>query len=530
MSRTSSTFGKQFSLKSSMKLGGSILGPSSSEKPTFSKSVMKRSGSLNNLRNSTNMNMSLNTLNGLSTTDPKVSTARLSRAASEDVERIEANYIKNLQQQIYFLELESNYLREHTRKATDSHPTMMSEAENMLLKLKQMQQEIAALHTDAQKKEALIERAVKDKEKVLSKLREVEEVHAREKHLLIDDLVTAQKSTEASKTDISRKDVQLGQAHDEMDKSIKILTENELKMKKLSREMEEMSSQHRITHDALEVKRAELLECETKLRNIEEKYYTDVTSQEEDLVEDLREDVKMLRQKLKEAELIADQDRYVKEKITVDSAQLVKENAGLSQQVEELQKQVEREKRLREKQDNRRSESLSQLVSSEEKEKFLRFELDQTRELLKTERDRNKEFMEQLGQKEQLSTSQELSNSTTRARLSEVQHARDTMERDNSDLRREKMLLSDHVAELQKQLESKQSEAEELQSENDRLTERLDAVSHLKDFEGSLQAQKWEEFSRLADSMKRLSTAMHTPSNGHSSIHAPSNGHSSHFL
>lgn len=49
---------------------------------------------------------------------------------------IENDYIKNLQQQVYFLELEANYLREQAKKATEMHPQMTAEAERMLGKLR----------------------------------------------------------------------------------------------------------------------------------------------------------------------------------------------------------------------------------------------------------------------------------------------------------------------------------------------------------------------------------------------------------
>ena len=55
---------------------------------------------------------------------------------STEMQTIENNYIKNLQQQIYFLELEANYLREQAKKATEMHPQMAAEAERMLSKLR----------------------------------------------------------------------------------------------------------------------------------------------------------------------------------------------------------------------------------------------------------------------------------------------------------------------------------------------------------------------------------------------------------
>lgn len=55
---------------------------------------------------------------------------------SAELKGIENDYIKNLQQQIYFLELEANYLREQAKKATEMHPQMTAEAERMLSKLR----------------------------------------------------------------------------------------------------------------------------------------------------------------------------------------------------------------------------------------------------------------------------------------------------------------------------------------------------------------------------------------------------------
>jgi hypothetical protein len=50
----------------------------------------------------------------------------------------------------------------------------------------------------------------------------------------------------------------------------------------------------------------------------------------------------MLRQKLKETELSTGQDRFLRSKLNEDNAHFVKENAYLSEQVLELQKQLER--------------------------------------------------------------------------------------------------------------------------------------------------------------------------------------------
>lgn len=50
----------------------------------------------------------------------------------------------------------------------------------------------------------------------------------------------------------------------------------------------------------------------------------------------------MLRQRLKETEMNAEQDRYLKNKMSEDSSHLVKENALLNTKILELQKELDR--------------------------------------------------------------------------------------------------------------------------------------------------------------------------------------------
>ena len=49
---------------------------------------------------------------------------------------VESAYIRNLQQQVYFLELENDYLREQTSKMAELPPSVALEAEKMMQKIK----------------------------------------------------------------------------------------------------------------------------------------------------------------------------------------------------------------------------------------------------------------------------------------------------------------------------------------------------------------------------------------------------------
>ncbi|KAK6168206.1 hypothetical protein SNE40_022080 [Patella caerulea] len=95
MSRTSSTYGKQ-----------GLLRPSYNNFGDLKVTPSKRFPSSSSIRKSTS--------SWASGVNSGVSFARRSSKSicnnNNDLANIEASYIKNLQQQIYFLELESNYL------------------------------------------------------------------------------------------------------------------------------------------------------------------------------------------------------------------------------------------------------------------------------------------------------------------------------------------------------------------------------------------------------------------------------------
>lgn len=50
----------------------------------------------------------------------------------------------------------------------------------------------------------------------------------------------------------------------------------------------------------------------------------------------------MLHQKVKETELAAEKDRYLREKVSEDMTSLIRENSSLNQEILELSKQLDR--------------------------------------------------------------------------------------------------------------------------------------------------------------------------------------------
>ncbi|XP_046563262.1 ELKS/Rab6-interacting/CAST family member 1-like isoform X1 [Haliotis rubra] len=535
MSRISSTFGKQAGLRSSVRsLGGSSINMSRISQPLgsqgpavydWSRKLRSRSPSPSRLSNTESKGAYLTDVPSRSPSmlkkDSSVnnamrkSTGNLAAAFSgkvnkshSDLTGIEAEYIKNLQQQIYFLELEANYLRNQTKKATDMHPQMTAEAEHMLTKLRQMQSEMDGMHTEMRHRESGMAVANAEKEKLEEQQMNERDTWQREKRLLTDELITFKKEKDRCQREVSRKDTQLLEAKSEVDKSASAIRNAELQITTLKSQLDQRVEQHKLTQLNLEEKRSELLTVETQLRELEEKYYSSTITIQDKVTQDLRDEIRYLRQKLKETELAAEKDRYLRDKVSEDSSHLVKENAMLNQQISELQKQMERERGLRESNDQRHSDNIAELVNSRDKEKQLQFEREQLREQLRRESEKGQHYLEELTKKETTHSSTEHQLTSAQNRMGELEGMQVAADAENTQLRRDKLLLVDHVADLQAKLEMKDREVLQLQHEIVSMEARLNEFESDNNLEHTVQSQKWEEFGRLAESMRTLSHTM----------------------
>ncbi|XP_071958573.1 uncharacterized protein [Antedon mediterranea] len=470
--------------------------------PTLSRSSnMRRSGSMGSLRRSGGT-----PTGGLAPNFNATKTVKSTTSAGYP--NLEAEYIKNLQQQIYFLELEANYLRDQTKKATELQPRMTEEATRMLGKLKELQVDVDNMTLEIKRKESNLDLVSSEKERLDSRLKMLEDTHSRDKKLLVEEVVMLKKQNEMIQRDIAEKDRDILIAKAEIDKRASSLNNAEHQIQIIKAQLDQKSDQLRSTQTALEEKRTDLVKTQSQLHEMEDRFYSSTAALQDKAVEDHKNHIRVLQQKLREAELTAEQDRYMKNKMSDDCGNLVKENALFGTQVLELQKQLERERDLRESRDNTHASSITELVSFRDKEKHHHFELNQLKDQLRYERERVEHLMQQLSKQEHQNTTTTLGHNTTKSRLAEIEGRFGGLEQDNTALRRDKMLLVDHVSDLQRQLSEKEQAVISLQTHMRTLELELQGYERKSKLESTIQTQKWEEFEKMAESMKMLSHSM----------------------
>lgn len=432
---------------------------------------------------------------------------------------LEAEYIRNLQQQVYFLELEANYLREQARKATETHPQMVQEADRMLSKLRLMQEEMDGMAVEMQRKDSAISILHSEKERLNEQITDLSELRAKDKRLLMDEIVTLKTEKDKLDRELARKDAQLLEAKSAVDKSTVALTNAETKIQTLKAQLEQRIEQHKLTQLALDEKRQEVVALETQLREVEDKYYSSTVQIQDKVTQDLRDEIRFLRQKLKETELSAEKDRYLRDKINDDSSHLIRENATLSQKVAELEKQLEREKSLRESNEQRHATKISEMVGLRDKEGALRHEIDKLNEQIRHEQQKCKQYLDQLTEREVSANKSDLRANAAEARVAELESLYKASEDDVRQLRHDKVLLVEHVADLQRKIEEKDRYLIELRADVASLESRLKQVEYQKSLELSTQSQKWEELGRLAENMRSLSSTMAHTATPRSKLH-----------
>ncbi|XP_074607901.1 uncharacterized protein LOC141860639 [Acropora palmata] len=485
-------------------------------KETRSASPLRSSAS-DNLRRSGSFGKSGKDLHLAASFDSRSRKHTRSSTSNAEIGNIENEYIRNLQQQIYFLELEANYLREQARKASAIPPRVTEEADRMMRKLRDLQSQVDERSSDVARKESQLHMLEAEKESAIKRLREMEESFAAEKRQLVNEIVSLKKMADIHGRDHARRELQVHQYKSEADKGLTALQEAERKVQNYRIELDRKTEDLNKLRIELEEKRAECLKVKTQLQEMDDKFFDSQTKTKEELGRALREEIRQLRLQLKEKEINAEQDRSLRNKIQDDCTALIKENAALSAQVVELQKQIDMDRAHKDKKDFRRQANIQELVTLKENEKHLQQELERIQEVLRLEQQKHRETLEKLSREEQASLEANLKRNQLRNELNEVEGQHDSTNTENVALKRDKFLLTDEVANLNAKLDEKNEEMERIKLRLEESEARCSQMESKVRMQRSLESIKWEEFEKLATTMREFSRSM-SPSKGGSLV------------
>ncbi|XP_041043054.1 synaptonemal complex protein 1-like isoform X2 [Carcharodon carcharias] len=425
-------------------------------------------------------------------------------SAENPLASVETEFIKNLQQQIYYLELEANFLRDQSKKSTILLPRVELEAERMLQKLQEMRSQVDGLRIELKRKNANLIMLQTEKERLGNQIKLSDDSHLKEKQSLVEEIVQLKKMKELTDMELSHKEMELLQSKQELERQVTNLKNNEHKVIIMKQQIEQRSEQEKMNEIQLGEKCLELLKVQLALHEVEEKYNSKTATMQDKITRDFRDEICHLHQKLHEKEMMREQDCFLRSKMADDCAAMTKENAVLYSQALELNKQLERERMLKEETDFSRTSSAVQLVTVKSKEEQLRYEVKRHKELLEIEKRKFKELMEKILLLEQVKTYVELIEATVRSRVAETEYRFVSGEEENVQLQRDKALLVDLITDLQIQLSSKEKELSQIYSEIQLFDQDISTLKSQNALEQSLGSEKWQELSRVSRCMMEL--------------------------
>jgi len=425
-----------------------------------------------------------------------------SKGKSSSLKDVETEYIKNLQKQIYFLELETEFLRSQAKQATDIQPRITKEADKMMFKIKDMQVDIDGMKLEITRKDATISMLKNEKHRATNELCSLDESTRREKNLLTEDVIQLKKMKEVADLDIARKDGEIVGLQQQLEQTLADFRHEKHAKNLLQAQLDQRINQHNQTSLLLEEKRQEVLHKQTQMHYLEEKYSKGTLAIQEKITRDLKDELQSLRGQLRQAEFQAEQDRIVKEKVVENVSKITQENISLQTQVLDLSRQIDHESLIRNERDAQAQKHSSQIARLRGQEEVLSLESKKFQELLENERQKYLTLEAQLMKSQDTLTTRDYRTKTLESRTEELEARFARIDEDNVQLRRDKVLLTEHIAQLQKQLEVKQKEV--LQMENHMQTLQGD-VSTLKSeiqLAKSTHSENWSRLSKAAGTIE----------------------------
>ncbi|XP_055490528.1 unconventional myosin-XVIIIa-like isoform X2 [Leucoraja erinacea] len=398
--------------------------------------------------------------------------------------------------------------RQQAKKAASIPPQIAQEAEKMLKEMKELQAEIELIQLEIRKRDTRIATSKSEKELFYRNLCSAQESRSREKKLLMEELVQIKKLKEIANQDITYKESELVNIKQELERTTAQANDEIHQVYLLETQLNQHVEKHQATEVQLGEKKLELFNAQVALRQCEEKFYTSTVSMQDHIARELRNEINSLQQKLRDQEVLAEEDTFLRNKEADDCCRLIKENAILHSQAQAA----------RDEKNSQRSNSIAQLTSLKENERQLELELVYLKRVIEEEEKKAVNALKQLQHLEQGKSSVELNRQSLQNQLITLDKHLSSIKLENSQLKTEKKSLVEYISELHKQNSEKDVEILRMKGYIHTLAQDLGSLRSQLKAESSLRSESCKEISCIADTMKQVANTMTRRNNRNTTI------------
>ncbi|CAL1266088.1 unnamed protein product [Larinioides sclopetarius] len=245
----------------------------------------------------------------------------------------QAEYIENLQQQIFVLENEVAYLRTYLQESSKQHPSMVAEGERMVKKLADSHNEIKNMKIEIKRKQTTIDLLRSEKDRTQKIVEDLEERFRKEKCKILEDVISLQKERdslhesnikiETSLQEINQEHQALQEDYDNLEVKIQQNERERLHDKEILQEL--METKEKLQKDLFEAKM--IIEAKSSIES-------------DGALKELKTKIEELYEEIETLKRSRDHEHLLRERLSQDNLELIKRHSNIESELAEAKAQL----------------------------------------------------------------------------------------------------------------------------------------------------------------------------------------------
>ena len=420
------------------------------------------------------------------------------------------NYIKSLQQQIKILELEIAYLKKQNEGA-EAPKAMKVQDEPLEVRRVSApvnEETVKRLNVELQSTLLKVEQMKIEKNKTSERLKAVEQHREEEKVRFLEQISRLTGRVENLEKEAEDREGRQSSLLQDLEKQAIISKDRERSIQQLTEDLYARKEEVAALTSQVENLTTEVGGKQSMITQLQEKFMQSSQHIMQETVKGLQDELKDCYSKIKDLELKEEEWKQIKERMDSMKTGLVEEVADLKAQLANAKSELDGEIRTREHRNNKATMDAQDLTMLKEKEQQLKCENSRLQNQIEKQLERTKAVQDKLTGESHLVTSQELRISTQKSRIAELEGMLVLASEQNNNLRRQNLSHLDKMEMLKRDIEQARNEYNDITGRLAESEAKLAESDRKVEDLVQKQSQRWDEFCKMADSMKNLSSDM----------------------
>ncbi|CAL1266089.1 unnamed protein product [Larinioides sclopetarius] len=416
---------------------------------------------------------------------------------SECMVESQAEYIENLQQQIFVLENEVAYLRTYLQESSKQHPSMVAEGERMVKKLADSHNEIKNMKIEIKRKQTTIDLLRSEKDRTQKIVEDLEERFRKEKCKILEDVISLQKERdslhesnikiETSLQEINQEHQALQEDYDNLEVKIQQNERERLHDKEILQEL--METKEKLQKDLFEAKM--IIEAKSSIES-------------DGALKELKTKIEELYEEIETLKRSRDHEHLLRERLSQDNLELIKRHSNIESELAEAKAQLREEQGKLASLEQVHLNTILETSEAKSKEQCLKEEVEHLNQFLKEEKDHSYSLAHQLADEKRFKCREEEKIFHLQQRFDQREENMKLLKTENIVLSRDNIYLKDEVLHFKQQLQAKDQEVLNLKHKVQEMQISVEEFIQSSQAATRLAGERWKQLGQLAQSIQAL--------------------------